>query len=98
MKGNTSPVRINITDIHLRSLLELITTRMAILVCSKLATTRVQACSKLTKALKSAWNELAARLPCKLIANYSRNRVRTQPRIEIAIYRFRSRRLNHSAS
>ncbi|GBM63734.1 hypothetical protein AVEN_95535-1 [Araneus ventricosus] len=48
-------------------------------VCHKFVMTRVQACSKLTKAAKSPWNELAASLPCKLIANYSKNRVRTQP-------------------
>ncbi|GBN76373.1 hypothetical protein AVEN_70538-1, partial [Araneus ventricosus] len=41
-------------------------------VCHKFVMTRVQACSKLTKASKSPWNELAASLPCKLIANYSK--------------------------
>ncbi|GBN07420.1 hypothetical protein AVEN_160947-1 [Araneus ventricosus] len=66
--------------------------------CSKFGMTRVQACSKLTKASKSPWNELAASLPYKLIANYSKNRIRTQPEIELAIDRFRSRRANHSAS
>ncbi|GBN31309.1 hypothetical protein AVEN_148843-1 [Araneus ventricosus] len=38
----------------------------------KFVMTRVQACSKLTKASKSPWYELAASLPCKLIANYSK--------------------------
>ncbi|GBN82889.1 hypothetical protein AVEN_139953-1, partial [Araneus ventricosus] len=60
--------------------------------------TRVQACSKLTKASKSPWNELAASLPCKLIANYSKNRVRTQPGIELATYHLVVRRRNHSSS
>ncbi|GBN61562.1 hypothetical protein AVEN_15085-1 [Araneus ventricosus] len=32
-------------------------------------------------------SKLATNLPCKLIANYSINRVRTQPGIELAIYR-----------
>ncbi|GBM72600.1 hypothetical protein AVEN_107150-1 [Araneus ventricosus] len=43
--------------------------------------------SKLTKASKSPWDELAASLHCKLIANYSKNRVRTQPGIKLATYR-----------
>ncbi|GBO03999.1 hypothetical protein AVEN_154463-1 [Araneus ventricosus] len=43
--------------------------------------------NKLTQASKSPWDELAASLPCKLIANYSQNRVQTQPRIEFTIYR-----------
>ncbi|GBL76644.1 hypothetical protein AVEN_88298-1 [Araneus ventricosus] len=63
--------------------------------CRKLVMTRVQACSKLTKASKSPWNELAASLPCKLIANYSKNRVRTQPGIELATSLFRSGDANH---
>ncbi|GBM05284.1 hypothetical protein AVEN_146859-1 [Araneus ventricosus] len=66
--------------------------------CHKFVMTRVQACSKLTKASKSKWNELAASLPCKLIANYSKNRVRTQPGIELATYRLVARRGYHSAS
>ncbi|GBM55247.1 hypothetical protein AVEN_168392-1 [Araneus ventricosus] len=45
-------------------------------VCYKFVMTRVQACSKLTKAPKLPWNELAGSLQCKLIANYSKNRVR----------------------
>ncbi|GBM56993.1 hypothetical protein AVEN_146026-1 [Araneus ventricosus] len=57
-----------------------------------------QACSKLTQASKSPLDELAASLHYKLIANYSKNRVRTQPRIELATYRFGSLRGNHSAS
>ncbi|GBM41189.1 hypothetical protein AVEN_35760-1 [Araneus ventricosus] len=66
--------------------------------CHKFVMTRVQACSKLTKASKSPWNELAASLPCKLIANYSKNRVRTQTGIELATYRLATRRRYHSAS
>ncbi|GBN67545.1 hypothetical protein AVEN_156414-1 [Araneus ventricosus] len=57
-----------------------------------------QVCSKLTQASKSPWDELAARLHCKHIAKYSKNKVRTQPGIELAIYRFQSTRANHSAS
>ncbi|GBO36223.1 hypothetical protein AVEN_21866-1 [Araneus ventricosus] len=55
--------------------------------CHKFVMTRVQACGKLSKASKSPWDELAASLHCKLIANYSKNRVRTQPGIELATYR-----------
>ncbi|GBM18079.1 hypothetical protein AVEN_75508-1 [Araneus ventricosus] len=66
--------------------------------CHKFVMTRVQACSKLTKASKSPWNEVAESLPCKLIANYSKNRVRTQPGIELATYRLIARRRYHSAS
>ncbi|GBO15357.1 hypothetical protein AVEN_112444-1 [Araneus ventricosus] len=66
--------------------------------CHKFVMTRVQACSKLTKDSKSPWNELAASLPCKLIANYSKNRVRTQPGIDLATYRLVARRRYHSAS
>ncbi|GBL88208.1 hypothetical protein AVEN_117793-1 [Araneus ventricosus] len=36
-----------------------------------------QVCNNLTQASKSPWDELAASLHCKLISNYSRNRVRT---------------------
>ncbi|GBN23565.1 hypothetical protein AVEN_46830-1 [Araneus ventricosus] len=36
-----------------------------------------QVCSKLTQATKSPWDELSASLHCKLIANYSKSRVRT---------------------
>ncbi|GBO40874.1 hypothetical protein AVEN_140718-1 [Araneus ventricosus] len=66
--------------------------------CHKFVKTRVQVCNKLTKASKSPWNELAASLPCKLIANYSKNRVRAQPGIELATYRLVARRRYHSAS
>ncbi|GBM04211.1 hypothetical protein AVEN_41028-1 [Araneus ventricosus] len=66
--------------------------------CHKFVMTRVQACSKLKKASKSPWNELAASLPCKLIANYSKNRVGTQTGIELATYRLVARRRYHSAS
>ncbi|GBL59096.1 hypothetical protein AVEN_55606-1, partial [Araneus ventricosus] len=66
--------------------------------CHKFVMTRVQACSKLKKASKSPWNEHAASLPCKLIANYSKNKVRTQPGIELATYRVVARRRHHSAS
>ncbi|GBM83510.1 hypothetical protein AVEN_56222-1 [Araneus ventricosus] len=66
--------------------------------CHKFVMIRVQACSKLTKASKSPWNELAASLPCKLITNYSKNRVRTQPGIELKTYRLVARRRYHSAS
>ncbi|GBN41657.1 hypothetical protein AVEN_146452-1 [Araneus ventricosus] len=66
--------------------------------CHKFVMTRGQACSKLTKASKSPWNEPAASLPCKLIANYRKNRVRTQPGIELATYRLVARRRYHSAS
>ncbi|GBN25778.1 hypothetical protein AVEN_178174-1 [Araneus ventricosus] len=66
--------------------------------CHKFVMTRVQACSKLTKASKSPWNELATSLPCKIIANYSKNRVRTQPVIELATCRFVARRRYHSVS
>ncbi|GBO08106.1 hypothetical protein AVEN_56480-1 [Araneus ventricosus] len=66
--------------------------------CHKFVMTRVQDCSKLTKDSKSPWNELAASLPCKLIANYSKNRVRTQPGIELATYRLVARRRYHCAS
>ncbi|GBM65285.1 hypothetical protein AVEN_193817-1 [Araneus ventricosus] len=66
--------------------------------CHKFVMTRVQACSKLTKASKSPWKELAASLPCELIANYSKNRERTQPGIELATYRLVARRRYHSAS
>ncbi|GBO46353.1 hypothetical protein AVEN_88288-1, partial [Araneus ventricosus] len=31
-------------------------------------------CSKLTQASKSPWDEVAANLHCKLIANYSKNK------------------------
>ncbi|GBM69598.1 hypothetical protein AVEN_152680-1 [Araneus ventricosus] len=37
--------------------------------CHKFVMTRVQACSKLTKASKSPWNELAASLPQACRAN-----------------------------
>ncbi|GBM46873.1 hypothetical protein AVEN_10717-1 [Araneus ventricosus] len=66
--------------------------------CHKFVMTRVQACSTLTKASKSPWDELAASLPCKLIAHYSKNRVQTQPGIELATYRLLARRGYHSAS
>ncbi|GBO06764.1 hypothetical protein AVEN_158492-1 [Araneus ventricosus] len=66
--------------------------------CHKFVMTRVQACSKLTKTSKSSWNELAGSLPCELIANYSKNRVRTQPGIELATYRLVAGRRYHSAS
>ncbi|GBM10530.1 hypothetical protein AVEN_109325-1 [Araneus ventricosus] len=66
--------------------------------CRKFVMTRVKACSKLTKAPKSPWNEIAASLLCKLIANYSTNRVRTRPGIELATYRLVARRRYHSAS
>ncbi|GBM49620.1 hypothetical protein AVEN_248999-1 [Araneus ventricosus] len=39
--------------------------------CHKFVMTRVQACSKLTKASKSPWNELAASLPQPCRANSS---------------------------
>ncbi|GBM34481.1 hypothetical protein AVEN_106718-1 [Araneus ventricosus] len=64
--------------------------------CHKFVMTRGKACGELTKASKSPWNELAASLHCKLIANYSKNRVRTQPGIELVTYRFVTRGLNHS--
>ncbi|GBN16813.1 hypothetical protein AVEN_208252-1 [Araneus ventricosus] len=66
--------------------------------CHKFVMTRVQACNKLTKASKSTWNELAASLSCKLIANYSKNRVRTQPGIELTTYRLVDRRRYPSTS
>ncbi|GBM05376.1 hypothetical protein AVEN_81815-1 [Araneus ventricosus] len=40
-------------------------------------------------------SKFAASLHCKLIANYSKNRVRTQPGIELATSRFRSGDANH---
>ncbi|GBO22900.1 hypothetical protein AVEN_226893-1 [Araneus ventricosus] len=66
--------------------------------CHKFAMTGVQACSKSTKASKSPWSELAAGLLCKFIANYSKNRVRTHPGIELATYHLVARRRYHSAS
>ncbi|GBM59263.1 hypothetical protein AVEN_66208-1 [Araneus ventricosus] len=66
--------------------------------CHKFVMTRVQACSKLTKASKSPWNELAASWPCNLIVNYSKNRVRREPGIELATYRLVPRRRYHSTS
>ncbi|GBL80092.1 hypothetical protein AVEN_20407-1 [Araneus ventricosus] len=66
--------------------------------CHKFVMTRVQACSKLTKASKSPWNELAASLPCKLIANYSRSGVWAQLGIEFANYRLVARGRYRSAS
>ncbi|GBM48265.1 hypothetical protein AVEN_152105-1 [Araneus ventricosus] len=46
-----------------------------------------QVCRKLTQDSKSPWDELAASLHCEHIANYSKNRARTQPGIELATYR-----------
>ncbi|GBM90705.1 hypothetical protein AVEN_154645-1 [Araneus ventricosus] len=66
--------------------------------CHQFVMARVQACSKLTKASKSPWDELAASLHCKLIANYSKNRVRTEPGIELATYRLVTSGLNHWTS
>ncbi|GBN50657.1 hypothetical protein AVEN_115904-1 [Araneus ventricosus] len=66
--------------------------------CHKFVMTGVQACSKLTKASKSPWKEIAASLPYKLIANYIKNRIRTQPGIELATYRLVVRYRYHSAS
>ncbi|GBN04021.1 hypothetical protein AVEN_43963-1 [Araneus ventricosus] len=60
--------------------------------CQKFDMTRVQACSKLTKASKSSWNELAVSLQCTFIANYSRNRVRARLGIELATCRLVARR------
>ncbi|GBM31806.1 hypothetical protein AVEN_56909-1 [Araneus ventricosus] len=52
--------------------------------CDKFDMKREQACNKLTQASKSPWGEFAGSLPQafrgKLIVNYSKNRVQTQPR------------------
>ncbi|GBL88580.1 hypothetical protein AVEN_100386-1 [Araneus ventricosus] len=70
--------------------------------CHKFAMTRVQACSKLTKASKSPWNELAASLPqvCRasLLQIIAKTEYETQPGIELATYRVVARRRYHSAS
>ncbi|GBN14711.1 hypothetical protein AVEN_232347-1 [Araneus ventricosus] len=70
--------------------------------CHKFVMTRVQACSKLTKASKSPWNELAASLPQACRENslqvIAKNRVRTQPGIELATYRLVDRRRDHSTN
>ncbi|GBN97070.1 hypothetical protein AVEN_211362-1, partial [Araneus ventricosus] len=46
--------------------------------CHKFVMTRVQACSKLTKASKSPWNELAASLPQAYRANSLQNIAKTE--------------------
>ncbi|GBN12952.1 hypothetical protein AVEN_71571-1 [Araneus ventricosus] len=56
-------------------------------ICHDKSASVKQVRSKLTQASKSSWDEIAANLHCKLIANYSKNRVRTQPGIELATYR-----------
>ncbi|GBM50816.1 hypothetical protein AVEN_140929-1 [Araneus ventricosus] len=47
--------------------------------------------------MKRTCSKLATSLSCKLIANYSKNRVRTQPGIKLATYRLVDRRRYHSA-
>ncbi|GBM12510.1 hypothetical protein AVEN_188688-1 [Araneus ventricosus] len=74
--------------------------------CHKFVMTRVQACRKLTKASKSPWNELAASLPqaCRanslqIITKTDPGQIkRTQPGIELAIYRLVDRHRYHSTS
>ncbi|GBM49863.1 hypothetical protein AVEN_191258-1 [Araneus ventricosus] len=62
--------------------------------CNKFDMTRVQASNKFetsySKLRSHHGTNLQQACRVKLIANYSKNRVRTQPGLELATYRFRS--------
>ncbi|GBO17452.1 hypothetical protein AVEN_99518-1 [Araneus ventricosus] len=88
--------------------LQQICSRLALQICKlssnwsrqvcKCETSLQQVNASLEVTIGRTCSEFAARLHCKLIANYSKNRVRTQPGIHLATSRFRSGDANHLAS
>ncbi|GBO30831.1 hypothetical protein AVEN_112199-1 [Araneus ventricosus] len=68
--------------------------------CTLVMTNLWQACCKLKllSGMERTCSKLATSLSYKLIANYSKNRVRTQPGIELATFRLVDRRRYHSTS